>query len=114
MNTKPEPQSPLEVIFDEGQRVIQVQPQLSESRQNADNQPEVDETGNSLDLHLDISLPEIVLESPLKAVASASAEKYQNMESASPDGTYKASELLNSDERELLKDLQCFEDSEKN
>ena len=37
------------------------------------------------------------------------------MESVSPDGEdgHKASELLMSDERELLKDLMCFEDSER-
>ena len=34
------------------------------------------------------------------------------MVSASPDG-HKASELLMSDERELLKDLMCFQDSER-
>ena len=62
--------------------------------------PDIEE--NSLDLHLDISLPEITLESPKKAFG-------QSHNNTSPDG--KASELLMSDERELLKDLMCFEDS---
>ena len=64
----------------------------------AESAPAVDE--NTLDLHLDISLPEIVLESPSKP----SGDK-QRMLSVSPDGDNKASQLLMSDERELLKDL---------
>ena len=69
---------------------------------------------NSLDLHLDISLPEIVLESPAKGSASSPVQPTVMMASASPnpDGP-KASELLMSDERELLKDLMCFHDSEQ-
>ena len=61
----------------------------------AESVPAVDE--NSLDLHLDISLPEIVLESPSKP-----SNDKRHMLSVSPDGGNKASQLLMSDEMELL------------
>ena len=57
---------------------------------------------NTLDLHLDISLP---------AIAESPEKPNRLLMQASPAGGHPSA-LLMSDERELLKDLQCFEDAD--
>ena len=65
---------------------------------DSDQKPDAN---NSLDLHLDISLPEIA--------TSPSPARVHKLDST--DSPSKPSVLL-SDEREILKDLQCFEDAD--
>ena len=61
------------------------------------NKPNATEE-NSLDLHLDISLPALP-QSPDRRIAIGSPSKEE-----------RAGALLMTDERELLKDLQCFDE----